>query len=108
MWMSNVEAVQMAFIPGIADSLKRRADASGNMAWKGLFLGVIFARNGFYVSSAVSLIGAIGARISSKGSWIRAVSFTVSGLGVISAGLAGKRLYDQVVRIQGIINQIAD
>lgn len=104
--MSNIEAVQLAFIPGIAESLQKRADNAGNMAWSGLFLGVTIARNGFYVSSAVYLIGAIGATISSKGSWTRALSFSLSGLGLVGAGLTGKRLYDEVVRIQGLLNRV--
>ncbi len=61
MTISTSELLALAFIPGVAESNKAKANQAANMAWDGLFTGVINARNTSYIALAISVICAIGA-----------------------------------------------
>lgn len=107
MRMSNLDAVQLAFIPGC---LEKARDASKDMGFPlgntfyDLYEGIRYARNSVYTSLAVSLVGSVGAAIASKGSSLRSFFFGVFGLGLVGSAVTGKDLYDQVVEVQAFVN----
>jgi|GEM_PF-4058758 len=51
MKVSNFQLLALAFIPGVAESNNAQAIGAGNMAWNGLFIGVINNRNASYLSA---------------------------------------------------------
>lgn len=102
--MTNLEALQLGLFPGLADSLQQRAEGCGNMAWDGLFQGVIVARQAFYATTALSLICGVGACLASGKT--RAVALAATSISGLLAVVAGGTLYQRVSVVQSIVNEM--
>jgi hypothetical protein len=107
MRISALDAAQLAFIPGCVEKARDAAKdigfPLGNTLYD-VYEGIRYARNSVYTSLAVSLIGSVGAAISSNGSSLRSFFWGIVGLGLGGTVVTGKDLYEQVLGVQAFVN----
>lgn len=103
MTMTNTQAVRFALMPGEAETLKRKADRSGNLGWWRLAEEIMDSRDILYVGISLTTLAAIGAALSVSRTRQYACP-TVATFGAGIATLAAKRLYDATSLLQSYIN----
>lgn len=94
MFISTSMAIKLALRPGDAEALGTYANNKGYLALSGIAKGVKYARNGLYISVALTVIAAIGAGLAATGAVLQYSCAIVATCGVGLAIMYAKRLYD--------------
>jgi hypothetical protein len=100
MKISCLQAIQFCLIPVLVESFVFNPELRGDRSLQDLFLGIISSRNAMYVTSAITLLGGVGAVISTPNTWTRTVFVRSAQLGGIGLGVAVSVFYSRVSELR--------
>lgn len=104
MTMSRMGAIQFGLMPGLVERFVLSLEDRGDFSSKDFFAGIISSRNATYVTSAITLLGGIGAIISTPNTWTRTVFVRSAQLGGIGLGVAVSVFYSRISEFRDKVN----
>lgn len=105
MRLTNLQAFELALVPGNAETLERAALNEGNLALDGIAKNIKYTRNALYISVALTAFAATGVIFSDKENLGIQKSYTI--LTLVGSGfstLLSWKLYNVTSNFQQIKN----